>query len=40
MAESWPHINIIDFRNRDLEMTRENSTEVKGHGVVLLIGQR
>jgi len=21
MADSWPHINIIDFHNRDLEMT-------------------
>ncbi len=39
MADSWPHINITNFRNHDLEMTPYNSTEVKGQGVILLIGQ-
>ncbi len=39
MADSWPHINITDFRNHDLEMTLYKSTEVKGQGVILLVGQ-
>ncbi len=39
MADSWPHINITDFRNHDLEMTPYNTTDVEGQGVILLIGQ-
>jgi len=40
MADSWPHINIIDFRNRDLKWPLRTQPRSKVIGVILLIGHR